>query len=132
MNRTTGTKPTNERPELPNSAAFGGRLFFVPFLADYSDRSKQDPELETTLAREAPGILAQLIQRCPGAVQQWVTGSAGSGLTVRSARGDTQVEKILTELKAKYQDRYKRLRREGKNGPRVFYFLGTAVQHQEE
>lgn len=171
--------PTNERPELPNSAAFGGRLFFVPFLADYSDRAKQDAELETTLAREAPGILARLIQQCPdvitnglqepemvkaasravleendiakqfqedmlldepgsnvshdemrSAVQQWVTGSAGSGLTIRSTRTDTQVEKILTELKAKYQDRYKRLRREGKNGPRVYHFLDVAVQHE--
>ncbi len=67
-----------------------------------------------------------------GAVQEWVTGSAGSGLTIRSTRSDTQVEKILTELKAKYQDRYKRLRREGKNGSRVYYFLDVTVLREEE
>jgi hypothetical protein len=39
---------------LPNPA-FRGRVYFVPFLADYSDRAKQDSILEPTLAAEAPG-----------------------------------------------------------------------------
>jgi putative DNA primase/helicase len=171
--------PTNERPELPNSAAFGGRLFFVPFLADYSDRSKQDAELEITLAREAPGILARLIQQCPDvitnglqepemvkaasravleendrakqfqedmladvpgsnvtgeemrtAIYQWLNGSTGG--QIRSIRIEAQVDEILTELKAKFQDRYKRLRPEGRTGRRIYYFLDVAVREEKE
>jgi putative DNA primase/helicase len=57
--------PTNERPVLPNDAAFNGRVYFVPFRADFTDRAKQDPELETTMQREAPGFLAKLIALCP-------------------------------------------------------------------
>ena len=60
--------PTNEKPQLPNDPAFRGRVYFVPFLADFSDRAKQDPTLEKTLAAEAPGILAQLIELCPDVV----------------------------------------------------------------
>jgi putative DNA primase/helicase len=60
--------PTNEKPELPNDPAFQGRTFFVPFLADFRDRSKQDPHLETTLRAEAPGILARLIALCPDVI----------------------------------------------------------------
>lgn len=60
--------PTNEKPDLPNDPAFRGRVFFVPFLADYSDREKQDLELEATLATEAPGILARLIALCPDVI----------------------------------------------------------------
>lgn len=61
--------PTNEKPDLPNDPAFRGRVYFVPFLADYSDRAKQDLELEKTLASEAPGILAQLIALCPDVIE---------------------------------------------------------------
>ncbi len=57
--------PTNERPVLPNDAAFNGRTYFVPFRADFTDRAKQDPELEPTMQREAPGFLAKLISLCP-------------------------------------------------------------------
>jgi putative DNA primase/helicase len=60
--------PTNEKPELPNDPAFRNRVFFVPFLADYSDRAKQDATLETTLAAEAPGVLGQLIRLCPDVI----------------------------------------------------------------
>jgi P4 family phage/plasmid primase-like protien len=60
--------PTNERPVLPNDPAFNGRVYFVPFLADFSDRAKQDPELEPTMQREAPGFLAALIALCPEVV----------------------------------------------------------------
>jgi putative DNA primase/helicase len=60
--------PTNEKPELPNDPAFRGRTFFVPFLADYSDRAKQDSMLEITLAAEAPSILGQLIKLCPDVI----------------------------------------------------------------
>ena len=57
--------PTNERPVLPNDAAFKGRVYFVPFRADFTDRVKQDPELESTMQREAPGFLAKLVALCP-------------------------------------------------------------------
>lgn len=60
--------PTNEKPELPNDPAFRGRTYFVPFLADFSDVSKQDLTLEATLEVEAPGILAQLIRLCPDVI----------------------------------------------------------------
>ena len=56
--------PTNERPVLPNDAAFS-RTYFVPFRADYSDRSKQDKTMEPTMKLEAPGFLAYLISLCP-------------------------------------------------------------------
>jgi phage/plasmid-associated DNA primase len=62
--------PTNERPDLPNDPAFRGRVYFVPFLADFSDRAKQDPNLETTLVAEAPGILARLIALCPDVIEK--------------------------------------------------------------
>jgi len=61
--------PTNEKPDLPNDPAFRGRVYFVPFLADFSDRAKQDPDLETTLQEEAPGILAHLITLCPDVIE---------------------------------------------------------------
>ena len=60
--------PTNERPVLPNDAAFKGRVYFVPFKADFTDRAKQDPDLEPTMQREAPGFLAKLISLCPEVV----------------------------------------------------------------
>jgi len=60
--------PTNEKPDLPNDPAFRGRVYFVPFLADYSDVARQDPDLETTLAAEAPGFLAKLIALCPDVI----------------------------------------------------------------
>jgi P4 family phage/plasmid primase-like protien len=60
--------PTNERPVLPNDAAFKGRVYFVPFRADFTDRAKQDPALEPTMQREAPGFLAKLIALCPEVV----------------------------------------------------------------
>jgi phage/plasmid-associated DNA primase len=54
---------TNDRPKLPPTAAFKGRLIFVPFRADFSD--SRDMTLETDLAREMPGILWKLIQTAP-------------------------------------------------------------------
>ena len=57
--------PTNDKPELPNDPAFQGRTYFVPFLADFRDVTKQDPELDAKLQSEAPGILAHLIAICP-------------------------------------------------------------------
>ena len=60
--------PTNDKPELPNDPAFQGRTHFVPFLADYRDPKKQDPNLDATLQAEAPGILAQLIRLCPDVI----------------------------------------------------------------
>ena len=60
--------PTNEKPELPNDPAFQGRTYFVPFLADFRDPKKQDPNLEVTLRAEAPGILAKLIALCPDVI----------------------------------------------------------------
>jgi len=54
---------TNERPKLPPTAAFKGRLIFVPFHADFSNSG--DMTLETDLRREMPGILWKLIQVAP-------------------------------------------------------------------
>jgi P4 family phage/plasmid primase-like protien len=54
---------TNERPMLPATAAFKGRLRFVPFLADFTGR--EDLTLEATLAAEMPGILWRLIKIAP-------------------------------------------------------------------
>jgi P4 family phage/plasmid primase-like protien len=54
---------TNDRPKLPPTAAFKGRLIFVPFHADFSNSG--DMTLETDLAREMPGILWKLIQAAP-------------------------------------------------------------------
>lgn len=54
---------TNERPVLPATAAFKGRLRFVPFRADFSGR--EDLSLENTLEVEMPGILWRLIRTAP-------------------------------------------------------------------
>jgi putative DNA primase/helicase len=54
---------TNDRPQLPPTAAFKGRLVFVPFNGDFSKST--DMTLEDELAREAPGILWKLIQAAP-------------------------------------------------------------------
>jgi P4 family phage/plasmid primase-like protien len=54
---------TNERPVLPATAAFKGRLRFVPFSADFTGR--EDLALENTLEAEMPGILWRLIKIAP-------------------------------------------------------------------
>ena len=54
---------TNDRPVLPATAAFKGRLRFVPFRADFSGR--EDLHLEDALAAEMPGILWRLIKLAP-------------------------------------------------------------------
>ena len=174
--------PTNEKPDLPNDPAFRGRVYFVPFLADYSDRAKQDLELETTLATEAPGILAQLIALCPDviayglrapktvtdatselleendltkqfqedmladapgvnisldemqdAIHKWVTGSERgmyqTGVMSQRHAMDSQTNRIIAELKARLP--YKRLRPNGKQGRRIYYFLNFALRTDE-
>jgi phage/plasmid-associated DNA primase len=55
---------TNDRPALPPTAAFKGRLVFVPFEADFT--SSKDSTLEDDLKREGPGILWKLIKAAPG------------------------------------------------------------------
>lgn len=54
---------TNDRPKLPPTVAFRERLRFVPFNRDFS--KSKDFTLEDDLAREAPGILWQLIKAAP-------------------------------------------------------------------
>jgi P4 family phage/plasmid primase-like protien len=61
--------PTNDRPDLPADPAFRGRVHFIPFLADYSDVSKQDKRLESDLQVEAAGVLHKLITVCPDVIQ---------------------------------------------------------------
>ncbi len=61
--------PTNDKPELPADPAFRGRVHFIPFLADYSDVSKQDKRLESDLKGEAAGVLHKLIAVCPDVIQ---------------------------------------------------------------
>jgi len=85
--------PTNEKPDLPNDPAFRGRVFFVPFLADYSDRAKQDLELENTLAQEAPGILAQFIALCPDVIANGLQAPK----TVTDATSELLEENDLTK-----------------------------------
>ena len=55
---------TNDRPKLPPTAAFQGRLVFVPFNADFSN--SKDMTLEDDLEREKPGILWKLLKAAPG------------------------------------------------------------------
>ena len=54
---------TNDRPKLPPTAAFKGRLVFVPFHADFTNAV--DLNLEDDLKREMPGILWKLIKTAP-------------------------------------------------------------------
>ena len=56
---------TNDRPTLPPTAAFKGRLRFVPFLARFEGDSI-DHALETTLEREMSAILYRLMKVTPG------------------------------------------------------------------
>jgi phage/plasmid-associated DNA primase len=76
---------TNERPVLPSTAAFKGRLRFVPFRADFSGH--EDLALETTLEAEMPGILWGLIKTAPE-----VFGGDNPPLAVRDATDDVMDE----------------------------------------
>lgn len=60
--------PTNDKPDLPADPAFRGRVHFIPFLANYSDVTKQDPRLESDLRVEAAGVLHKLITVCPDVI----------------------------------------------------------------
>jgi P4 family phage/plasmid primase-like protien len=73
---------TNDRPNLPPTAAFKGRLIFVPFHADFSNSS--DMTLETDLAREMPGILWKLIQAAKSVFKEGVAQPT----SVREATAD--------------------------------------------
>lgn len=61
---------TNDRPKLPPTTAFKGRLIFVPFNGDFS--KSRDMTLEDDLAREAPGILWKLIKAAPGVFERGI------------------------------------------------------------
>jgi P4 family phage/plasmid primase-like protien len=61
---------TNERPKLPPTAAFRGRLIFVPFEADFSN--SKDMTLEADLKNEMPGILWKLIQIAPAVFERGI------------------------------------------------------------
>lgn len=61
---------TNERPKLPPTASFKGRLVFVPFNANFTN--SKDMSLEEDLRREAPGILWKLIQIAPAVFEHGV------------------------------------------------------------
>ena len=56
---------TNDRPVLPPTAAFKGRLRFVPFLARF-EGERIDHALEAALEREMPAILYRLMKLTPG------------------------------------------------------------------
>jgi P4 family phage/plasmid primase-like protien len=62
--------PTNDRLKLPPTAAFKGRLVFVPFNADFTNSG--DMTLEDDLKREAPGILWKLIQLTPSVFERGI------------------------------------------------------------
>lgn len=76
---------TNDRPVLPPTAAFKGRLRFVPFLADFSGR--EDLSLENTLESEMPGVLLRLIKIAPQ-----VFNGDNPPLAVRDATEDVMDE----------------------------------------
>jgi P4 family phage/plasmid primase-like protien len=76
---------TNERPVLPATAAFKGRLRFVPFRADFTGR--EDLALEKTLEAEVSGILWRLIKTAPG-----VFSGDNPPLAVRDATDDVMDE----------------------------------------
>jgi len=61
---------TNDRPTLPPTAAFKGRLVFVPFEADFTN--SKDSTLEDDLKREGPGILWKLIKAAPGIFERGI------------------------------------------------------------
>lgn len=77
---------TNDRPVLPPTVAFKERLRFVPFNGDFS--KSKDFALEDDLAREAPGILWQLIKAAPTV---FVDGDAPPA-SVREATADLMDE----------------------------------------
>jgi P4 family phage/plasmid primase-like protien len=76
---------TNDRPVLPATAAFKGRLRFVPFLADFTGR--EDLALENTLEAEMPGVLWRLIKIAPQ-----VFHGDNPPLTVQDATDDVMDE----------------------------------------
>jgi len=61
---------TNDRPKLPPTAAFKGRLVFVPFEADFTN--SKDMTLEADLKREGSGILWKLLQITPAVFERGV------------------------------------------------------------
>jgi P4 family phage/plasmid primase-like protien len=77
---------TNERPVLPPTASFKGRLVFVPFNADFTN--SKDMTLEDDLRREAPGILWKLIRIAPRVFERGVEPPS----TVRDATDDVMDE----------------------------------------
>jgi putative DNA primase/helicase len=54
---------TNHKPELEVDAAARRRVHLVPFDAEFTG-AKEDKGLEEALKREAPGIMALLVQAC--------------------------------------------------------------------
>ena len=76
---------TNQRPVLPATAAFKGRLRFVPFRTNFSGR--EDLTLENTLEAEMPGILWRLIATAPE-----VFSGDNPPRTVRDATDDVMDE----------------------------------------
>ena len=62
--------PTNDKLGITGRpSAFRGRVHLIPFLANYSDVSKQDKRLENDLKGEAAGVLHKLIAVCPDVIQ---------------------------------------------------------------
>jgi P4 family phage/plasmid primase-like protien len=91
---------TNDRPQLPPTAAFRGRLIFVPFEADFSD--SKDTTLEDDLAREMPGILWKLIKAAPGVFEQGIQPppsvlEAGADVLDENDLGAPFIEQCLIE-----------------------------------
>ena len=54
---------TNERPKLPPTVAFKGRLIYVPFRVSFQGR--EDLSLESDMRLEAAGLLWKLMQLTP-------------------------------------------------------------------
>ena len=77
---------TNDRPKLPPTAAFKGRLVFVPFNGNFLNSG--DMTLEYDLAREASGILWKLIKAAPGIFDRGI----GPPASVQDATDDVMDE----------------------------------------
>jgi putative DNA primase/helicase len=73
---------TNHKPELEVDAAARRRVHLVPFDAEFTG-SKEDKGLEEALKREAPGIMALMVQAC---LEWQETGLAAPERVTRATR----------------------------------------------
>ena len=91
---------TNDRPKLPPTSAFQGRLVYVPFRVSFQGR--EDLQLEAKLRVEAPGILWKLIQAAPPVIARGLqpplsVQEAGADLLAENDTAAPFIEQCLVE-----------------------------------